>query len=263
VITDLLQVTAAIYLASSLAAWLGLVLEEPRTSRVAVILLAAGALVHTATFAALHLESSPPPLTDLLAAVSLMAWVAVVFLLGFRRRERLGALVGVVASLAFVGTFFAALRLPHSEAAPLVGSNSSWPHLHVLLASTGLALLGIAGVAGALFLYVDRSLKLRRRMRPRWPSLESLDRMSRVALAVGFLLLTLGVVTGFFWVENESGRAWTGTAHETWSLVAWAVYAALVVARFGGHQRGRRAAVSAIAGFAFLFFAVIGVSLLA
>lgn len=261
--TDLLQVTAALYLASGLAAWLGVALTSARSMRASVALLAAGAVVHVGAFVAFHREPQPPPLTDLPAAVSLMALIAVLFVLGLLRRARLAALVGLVAPAAFVGTFFAALRLPHSEAAPLVGSASSWPHLHVLLASTGLALLGVAGVAGCLFLLVDRGLKRHRRMRPRWPSLEALDRVNRVSLAVGFLLLTLGVATGVLWVASESGRAWTGSAHETWSVLAWAVYAALAVARFGGRQRGRRAAVAAIAGFVFLFFAVIGVSLLA
>jgi ABC-type uncharacterized transport system permease subunit len=263
VIADLLQLTAALYLAAGLAAWLGVLLEAPRSARAAVWLLGAGVFVHTGTFAAFHFDAAPPPLTDLPAAVSLMAWVAVSFVLLLMRRARLVALIGLVAPVAFVGAFFAALRLPHSEAAPLVGAASSWPHLHILLASTGLALLGVAGVAGLLFVFVDRSLKLRRRLPPRWPSLEALDRVNRVSLAVGFLLLTLGVATGMLWVESASGRPWTGTPHETWSALAWAVYAALVAARFAGHQRGRRAALSAIAGFAFLFFAVIGVSLLA
>jgi ABC-type uncharacterized transport system permease subunit len=133
----------------------------------------------------------------------------------------------------------------------------------VLLASTGLALLGVACVAGLLFLLIDRSLKRHKRMRRHWPSLEALDRVNRVALAVGFLLLTLGVATGMLWVESESGRPWTGAPHETWSVLAWAIYGALVAVRFGAHQRGRGAALSAIAAFAFLFFAVIGVSLLA
>ena len=261
--TDLLLVTAALYLAAGLASWIGIALESPRGLRAAVWMLAAGAAVHAGAFVGLHFTPRPPPLTDLPAAVSLMALIAVVFVLGLLRRARLAALVALVAPASFVGAFFAALRLPHSEAAPLVGSASSWPHLHVLLASTGLALLGVAGVAGCLFLVVDRSLKRHRRMRPRWPSLEALDRVNRVALVSGFLLLTLGVATGVLWVESESGRPWTGTAHEAWSALAWAVYAALVAARFGGHQRGRRAAVSAIAGFAFLFFAVIGVSLFA
>jgi len=261
-ITDLLQMTAGLYLAAGLAAWVGVALESARSMRIAVAVLTAGAFVHGGAFVAFHLEKKPPPLTDLPAAVSWMALIAVVFLLVLLRRARLAALVGVVAPAAFVGVFFAALRLPHPDAAPLVGSASPLPHLHVLLASMGLAFLGVAGVAGGLFLLVDRGLKRHRRVRSRWPSLEALDRVNRVALAVGFLLLTLGVATGVLWVASATVRESTGKAHEIWSVLAWAVYAALVAARFGGHQRGRRAAIAAVAGFAFLFFAVIGVSLL-
>ncbi len=260
--TNLLLATAGLYLAAGLTAWWAVSLTSERSMRVAVGLLSAGAVVHVASFVVLHLVPQPPPLTDLPAAVSLMALIAVVFVLALLRRARLAALVGLVAPASFVGTFFAALRLPHSEAAPLVGAASSWPHLHVLLASTGLALLGVACIAGFLYLGVDRSLKLRRHTRVRLPSLEALDRVNRVALALGFVLLTVGVATGILWVSSESGRPWTGTAHESWSAVAWGVYAALVAARFAGRQRGKRAAVAAIAAFAVLFVAVIGVSLI-
>jgi ABC-type uncharacterized transport system permease subunit len=265
-ITTGLQLTAAFYLAAGIAAWLGVLLQAERAARAAVVFLAAGALLHTGTFVAFHLELSPPPLTDLPAAVSLMAWASVVFLLAWLlvlRRARLAALVGLVAPAAFVGTFFAALAMPHAPAMDLEAVTSSWPHFHVLLASTGLSLLGVACVAGLAFLTVDRSLKHHRHVRTRWPSLEALDRVNRVALALGFLLLTLGVATGVLWVESVYGRPWTGTPHEIWSALAWAIYAVLVAIRFGSRQRGRRAAVAAIAGFAFLFFAVIGVSILA
>ena len=47
------------------------------------------------------------------------------------------------------------------------------------------------------------------------------------------------------------------------SVVAWVVYALLAAARFGSHQGARQSAASAVAGFAFLFLAVIGVELLA
>jgi ABC-type transport system involved in cytochrome c biogenesis permease subunit len=46
-------------------------------------------------------------------------------------------------------------------------------------------------------------------------------------------------------------------------MVAWAVYGVLVTARFVAHQGSRRAAASAVGGFAFLFFAVIGLELIA
>jgi ABC-type transport system involved in cytochrome c biogenesis permease subunit len=101
---------------------------------------------------------------------------------------------------------------------------------------------------------IDRRLPL--------PSLESLDRVNAVALSVGFPLLTLGVISGMFWLQAAKGEFWTGTAHEIWTLVAWAIYGVLVTARFVAHQGSRQAAASAVGGFAFLVFAVIGLELI-
>jgi ABC-type transport system involved in cytochrome c biogenesis permease subunit len=133
----------------------------------------------------------------------------------------------------------------------------------VLLASAGLALLGIAGLSGLFFLLEHRRLKRKRRVAASYPmpSLEALDRVNVVAIGIGFPLLTLGVVTGALWLMNERGVLWLGTDHETWTLIAWAIYGGLAAARFAGHQAGRQAAASALAGFAFLLFAVVGVEL--
>ena len=263
-IVGLHQLTAALYLAAGLLAGVGLALARPTLSRAAVAVLVAGAGLHGICFAAFHLAAEPPPLTDLPASVSLMAFLGVLFYLSLLMRARLSALVIGVAPMAFLGAFFAALRLPHSEHAPFVGAASSWPHAHILLASGGLASLAVAFLAGLVFLAEDRRLKAKRPMsgRLRLPSLEALDRVNAVALVAGFPLLTLGVVTGMLWVEGTSGRFWTGAAHETWSMVAWAVYGVLVAARFRAHQGARQAAIAAVAGFAFLLFAVIGVGLL-
>ena len=95
------------------------------------------------------------------------------------------------------------------------------------------------------------------------PTLEAMDRVNAVSLAVGFPLLTLGLTTGVFWLRAAEGVAWLGSSHEAWTVVAWGVYAGLVTARFIGHQGGRQAAASAVAGFAFLLFAVVGVGVLA
>lgn len=262
-IGDGLELAAGLYLVAGVAAWLGVLMEWSPVGRSAIALLALGAGVQGLAYVAWHQGAAPPPLTDLPAAVSLMAWAAVLFVLVFLARARLLALAGVVAPAAFLGTFFGALRLPHASAAPLTGGGS-WPHLHVVLSSVGLALLGVACLAGLIFLASDRRLKARRPLRHglRLPSLEALDRVNRVALGVGFLLLSLGVVTGLLWNGSARGVAWTGSAHEVACVVAWGVYALLAGARFAAHQRARGAAVSAVAGFAVLFVAVIGVGLL-
>jgi ABC-type transport system involved in cytochrome c biogenesis permease subunit len=258
------QLTAAIYLVAGLVAGFGLALPSRRLIRVSVGLFAAAVVAHGAAFAVLHTAEPAPPLTDLPTAVSFMALVGSIFYLLLLRRVRLAGLVSVVAPLTFLSVFGAALRLPNAVPDTTVGSGS-WPHGHVLLASAGLAMLGLSGVAGLFFLAEHRRLKRKRPIGPRFPlpSLEALDRVNRIGLAVGFPLLSLGVVTGMMWVHSVNGRLWTGATHETWSAIAWAIYGVLVIARFVAGQGSRQAAASAVGGFAFLLFAVIGVEIFA
>jgi ABC-type uncharacterized transport system permease subunit len=263
-VVELHQLAAAVYLAAGLGAFLGLALPASRLGRAASWMLGLGALFQAAAFARLHTLSPPPSLTDLPAAVSFMSWVAVLFCLLLQRRGRLEGLTGLVALLAFAGAFYAGLAL---RGAPGSGppAGGSWPHLHVILASAGLALLGVAGLAGVLFLAEDRSLKAKRPVvwGARLPSLEALDRVNLISLALGFPLLTFGVIAGMLWTQGMTGRLWPGDAHAVWSGIGWAIYLALAIARFGVGWRGREAAACAAAGFAFLLFAVIGVGAVA
>jgi ABC-type transport system involved in cytochrome c biogenesis permease subunit len=248
VTVQILQWTAAVYLAAGLLAGLGLALETRRLERAAVGLLALGALLHAASFGLLHLAEHPPPLTDLRAAFSFMAWGGTVFYLFLLRRSRLQHLTVLVAPGAFLGALLDALRPP--VMAPV----------DVLLSSAGISLLGLAGLAGVAFLIEHKRLKSKVSLDRRFPlpSLEALDRVNAVALAMGFPLLTFGLITGVIWLQTAKGVLWSGTAHETWTVVAWLVYGWLVSARFVRKQGSREAAASAVGGFAFLLFAVVG-----
>ena len=121
-----------------------------------------------------------------------------------------------------------------------------WKLLYCVSGPAGLAGLAMSGMAGLLFLVEHRRIKAKRPLDPRFPlpSLEALDRVNRASLAVGFPLLTLGVVTGLMWVHAVHGTLFTGGKHETWLAVAWTVYAALVAVRFTSHQGARPAAAS-------------------
>lgn len=258
------QWTSALYLLAGIVAWLGMALGSRSTERAAVGLLGGAAALHLAAFATLHRLDPTPPLTDLPLAVSFMACTGTLFYLLLLLWGRLAGLAVCVAPVAFVSTFAAVLRL-RQVAQPSATAAGSWPHAHVLLASAGLACLGLAGLAGLLFLAEHRRLKAKRPLARGLvlPSLEALDRVNRASLAVGFPLLTLGVVTGMLWVHALYGTFWSGTYHETWSAIAWVIYAVLVAARFGIPQGARASAASAVVGFVFLSFAVIGVGLLA
>jgi ABC-type uncharacterized transport system permease subunit len=260
---ELNQLAAALYLVAGVAQILGIAMPSLRSGRVAPWLLGAGAIAQGLAFARLHELPSPPSLTNLPMAISLMAWIGVMQSLVLLRRARFEGLVAGMALLAFLGVFYASLALRGVE--PSRAPAGSWPHLHVILASAGLSLLAVAGLAGALFIAVDRALKSKRpaAWRKRLPSLEALDRVNALALAIGFPLLSCGVVAGMLWTQGETGRLFAGGAHAVWSFVAWAIYLALVIARFRMGLRGREAAAASAFGFAFLLFVVVGVGAIA
>jgi len=263
-VNELQQIAAALYLAAGVGALLAVTLPSRRMERGAVVGLGLGAAMQTVYFATLHLAAAVPPLASLPAAAGLTAWMAVVFFLVFMSRVRLPGLAAVVGFTAFLSVFVSALASDVPAPAQTMGEGRL-PHAHVLLASAGFALMGIAGLSGLFFLLEHRRLKQKRKLGAGsypMPSLEALDRVNRVSLALGFPLLTLGVATGCLWLLHERGVAWLGTNHETWTVIAWAIYAGLVSARFAGRQAGRQAAASSLAGFVFLLFAVVGVELL-
>jgi ABC-type uncharacterized transport system permease subunit len=257
------QLTAACYLVAVLAAGLGLALASRRGSRLAVALLGLGFALHTAAFAALHELRPTPALTDLPLALSLMAWIGTASYLSLLLWIRGAGLVVLVAPLAFAGALFASIALPGAPP-PGTGTSPLWSHLHVLLASAGLALLGLAGASGLLYVLHHRAIKSKRRgaLRLPLPSLEALDRVNTVALVTGFLLLTLGLVSGVVWVEATQRRLWPGGVHANATLAAWLLYAALMLARYGAHMGARQSALSSAAGFAVLLVAVVGVGFL-
>jgi len=261
-IPDLLPLAAAVYLAASLAAALGPALPSARASRAAVGLLAFGALLHGASFWQVHAWPVPPPLTSLPMAVSLTAWIGTLFYLALLLRVRGRGLVVLVAPLAFLGVVVASL-VPTRPGLALAGG-PLWSHLHVVLASAGLALVGVAGASGLLYLAHYRRIKAKRRggLGVGLPSLEALDRVNTVSLGLGFLLLTLGVLSGMAWVRVATGRFWPGDVHAHAALAAWAVYVGLVTVRWTGRAGARRSAVTSAVGFGLLLVAVVGVEVL-
>ncbi len=252
---------AALYLAAGVGAMLGLTLPSQRILHGARWGLALGALAQGLAFATLHRLEFAPALTDLPQALAMTAWLGVIFTLALLSRFRLPGFVPPLAFIAFLSVFGATLSTP--GLVERGDASGGIPHAHVLLASAGFAALGVAALAGFFFLLEHRALKRRRSLARRFPmpSLEALDRVNRVALVLGFPLLTLGVVTGALWMKARTGAITGGSLHEAWTIIAWILYLGLVVLRFGRDQGPRQAAASAVAAFVFLVFAVVGVGL--
>ena len=232
-----------------------------RGGRGVLALLAAGAVSHAVGFVGFHLVSPPVPLESVPAALSLIGWLVASAYLASLRLARVSIVGPWVAAAAFAFTLLAEIGLRFFPATGVSPSLSgAWPHAHVLLGTAGFSLLALASLGGLAYLAKERALKRKRQARVELPSLESLDRIGHLGLALGFPLLTLGCVTGFVWAARAGQSPWSG--HALLLLVAWGVYALPVALRVGRGVHGQAPARSAVIGFLVLAFSYLGVRLL-
>jgi len=244
------------------AAFLGFTRRSSgRSGRGVSFIVAFAAMIHAVGFYGLHLQTPPVPLSSFPAALSLIGWLVAVCWLAALRRLRArdaGPWVGLLA---------AAFTLPAELGLQLAAPGTSaahepiaWSHAHVLLGTSGFALLALSSLAGLGYLAKERALKRRSGFALSLPALESLDRGEHLTLSLGFALLTLGVATGFAWGVRQGLAPWTG--HTVFLLAAWAVYLLPVGARVVRKQQGAWPARGVVWSFAFLAFSYIGIRLL-
>jgi ABC-type uncharacterized transport system permease subunit len=219
----------------------------------------AGALTLAAIFAHSHaivrmMRSVGSWSIGLLEAISLLAWTLAVlaFFMSFERQNRI--LGSILLASAGVGSM--ATSTSHSFAEPTA---PSWElTAHILLSMAAEALLFAAAVTAVLIVVLDRRLRSRRIVDlPRLlPPLDALEKIMFRLIGTGFALLTLALFTGFVFVTDLFAQH---LIHKTvLSLIAWAVFAALLIGRIRYGWRGRSAVHWTLAGFGILVLAYFG-----
>jgi cytochrome c-type biogenesis protein CcsB len=197
------------------------------------------------------------PMSNFYESLVFFAWcLPFLAILTFRRylRDYLGTVVTIAACLLLA---YASLGGVDSRIKPLMPAlKSNWLLFHVLTCFLGYAAFTLGFGVAILYLVNER------RPRPTLPSLPELDRLIYQATIIGFLLLTLGILTGAVWAETAWGRYWSWDPKETWSLITWLLYATLLHARLVKGWQGRRIAWLAVLGFAAVLFTYFGVSFL-
>ncbi len=132
--------------------------------------------------------------------------------------------------------------------------------LHVGLVSFAFAAFTLAAALSALYLWQERRLKGHRPggLLGRAPSLFTLELLAGRTIAIALPALTVGIVAGVVRLRHQGSAV---DALMAVTLGAWLVYAAYVVLRFEAGWRGRRAAYLALAGFALVIVARLGLQL--
>jgi cytochrome c-type biogenesis protein CcsB len=259
----LLKVTTLFYLVGTVLYLYFIVTMRERAARAGRVFLLAGVILHAIGFAARYAAAGYTPVTSLFESLSFFALAIAAVFLYVEGRYNLRVLGAFIAPLAFVFSVLSAF-LPGEIAELAPALNSHWLPIHVFLLFVGDAIFAVAFGAGVMYLLQEKQVK-RKKMGAifrRLPSLDVLDEVNYRCLTVGFPLLTLGIITGSIWAEYAWGSYWSWDPKETWSLITWLLYAALLHGRLTVGWRGRKAAILAIAGFCAVLFTFLGVNLL-
>lgn len=193
----------------------------------------------------------------LVYALSLILWLTVLVYWLARYFYPLSSLQTLVLPLAALSTVLPAL---FPEAHILAQPASALFDTHVLVAMLAYSLFTIAALHAGLMSLVEKRLhhaKLPKVLRNLPPLLTMESLLFRV-IGVGFVLLTITVVSGMLFSEHIFGHAWQFNHKVLFGLVSWFVFAVLLWGhRFHG-WRGRTAVVWTMIGFGSLALAYLG-----
>jgi len=240
--------------------------------RLASITLFVGLAVQTVALTLRWTESyrmgiGHAPLSNFYESLIFFAWTIILLYLVFEWRIKNKSLGTFVVPVAFLAMAFASLSPNiNSRIQPLIPAlQSNWLTSHVMTCFMGYAAFAIAGSFGSMYLMKAAfrnmgggSGSLLRFM----PAEDILDDLVYQSTALGFVFLSLGIITGSVWAYYAWGSYWSWDPKETWSLITWLVYAAMLHARLVRGWRGKRIALMSIIGFASVLFTYLGVNYL-
>jgi cytochrome c-type biogenesis protein CcsB len=276
-ISQILGAVMLAYLAAGFLFLAAILWASPRLKSLALGLLGGALAAHTLAFFArwaasyLHAAAATPPasfgaqlqlilyqapLSNFYESLVFFSWCLAALTLIFLSRYAegfLGVVGGLLASLVLA---YASLGVDSSIRPLMPALKSNWLLVHVITAFLGYAAFGLAFGAAVLYLVQGSKKKIQGPARP------LLDRLIYRATVIGFIFLTIGILTGAVWAETAWGRYWSWDPKETASLITWFIYAALLHARLVQGWQGRPIAWLAVAGFGAVLFTYLGVGFL-
>ena len=268
-------------------------LSGGRNSTAVRLLVAAANLCLTAQLVLRWLDSGHFPISNLYESLCFLAWGCTLTQLLVERSWPSPLVPAAATPMALGCVAFASFALPDTlqEASPLVPAlRSSWLVMHVSVIMLSYAALLVGSLLSMAVLFTDRGNVLELRSSSigsggfrqaqlasagadgssaqvelssvAMPIAEQLDSLSYRTITVGFLLLSVGLVSGAVWANEAWGSWWSWDPKETWALICWLVYAAYLHTRLIRGWQGRKPAFVAVAGLVVIAVCYIGVTLL-
>ena len=245
-----------VYFAAMLAQLVATALKKDALTRPATLIFAAGLALHTGYTVWRGVSASRLPLANQFEFANGFAWACAVLGLVLHARLKQNWVLTASAPVTFLVISYAAFQ-PMEIKDIMPALRSTWFGLHIGSAIFSYAAFAIAGGLGVWYL-----LQAHRGADVKSIALRQVDYMSYRMVCLGFLLLTVVILSGAIWAEQAWSRWWSWDPKETWALITWIIYAVYLHQRLRMNWQGKRMAWMSLIALVCVLFTFAGVNLL-
>jgi ABC-type uncharacterized transport system permease subunit len=247
-----LRVASLLYSLGLVHAILTLVRRREQIFRIALGAFSLGAVFHFVSIMEEAMIHTRWPVANFYETLSMCAFLVAVVYVFVHWRYRVETLSVFIFPLVFMMSLVATFGNPvRAWSSPIV--RDAWLIVHIVFILFGFAALLFTAAGSLLYLFQERELKSKkpRKFYYRLPPLGTLDDLISKSMAIGFVLITLGVVAASTWAFIELKANWISKPEVAISFFTWGVYLAMVFLRTAVGWRGRKAAIMTVAVLAF------------
>ncbi len=233
----------------------GMVFKKEKVVRAGWSLFLGGTVLTTLYLVVRGVMAGRLPLSNQFEFATAFAWGIAVMLIVLHSRFKAEWAAAAAMPAVFLVMSYAALQ-PKEINELMPALRSAWFGLHIGTAVFSYAAFVLAGCAGV------RCLLLARKGEMESGGYKSADYLAYRLVALGFLLLTVVILSGCVWAEQAWSAFWTWDPKETWALITWILYAIYLHLRLRMKKSGKGMAWFVVIAVPVVIFTFIGVNTL-
>nr|YP_009771213.1 cytochrome c biogenesis protein [Orbexilum onobrychis]QIT01915.1 cytochrome c biogenesis protein [Orbexilum onobrychis] len=92
--------------------------------------------------------------------------------------------------------------------------------------------------------------------------IQQLDRWGYRTISLGFIFLTIGIISGAVWANEAWGSYWNWDPKETWAFITWTIFAIYLHTRKNKKLEDINSSIVACTGFLIIWVCYLGINLL-
>nr|YP_009972187.1 cytochrome c biogenesis protein [Kuepferia otophora]QNH70424.1 cytochrome c biogenesis protein [Kuepferia otophora] len=223
------------------------------------------------------------PLSDLYESLIFLSWSfsLINIVLFFKKKNKNLSIITSSSAVFTQGFSMSGLLTEIHESSILVPAlQSEWLIMHVTMMILGYASLLCGSLLSAALLVItfrksitffygekNNLLKIQKnsfffaKNYYRSQLIQELDYWSYRVISLGFLFLTIGILSGAVWANEAWGSYWNWDPKETWAFITWIIFAIYLHIRINRNLQGENSAIVASIGFLIIWICYFGVNL--